>query len=135
MNRAFTLVYEGEPPVSLRTIAEGDLEELRLWKNSNREAFFFKGEITPQMQRDWFNGYLSRSADYMFVVESGGRKAGCMGFRMEGGAADAYNIIGVPAAQGKGILGRAMRLMCSYILKEHAKRIGCRVLKENPAVG
>lgn len=119
--------------VCLRSIEEGDLEDLRLWKNANRGAFFFKDEITAQAQMGWFNGYLARPDDYMFLVESDASRAGCMGFRMEGGAADCYNIIGV--VQGRGLMSRAMRTMCSYILKEHTPRIGCRVLKDNPAVG
>ena len=135
MNRSFTIVSEEKPPVALRAIGTADLEDLRVWKNANRHAFFFKGEIAPEMQKEWFKGYLSRDGDFMFLVESEGLRAGCMGFRLIDGAADAYNIIGVPAAQGKGLLGRAMRLMCSYILKEHTKKIGCRVLKDNPAVG
>lgn len=135
MNKAFTIVSEDRPPVSLRAIGQDDIEDLRLWKNANRQAFFFKGEITPEMQKDWFKGYLSRPDDCMFMVESEGLRAGCMGFRLISGAADAYNIIGAPAGQGKGILGRAMRLMCGYILKEHSKKIGCRVLKGNPALG
>lgn len=119
--------------VRLRGIEESDLADLRLWKNANRRAFFFKSEITLEGQRAWFQGYLARPDDYMFLVESGAVRVGCMGFRLEGGAADCYNIIGV--VQGKGLMTSAMRLMCSYILKEHTDRIGCRVLKDNPAVG
>lgn len=135
MNRIFTIVDEDAPPVSLRAIAEEDLEDLRLWKNANREAFFFKGEISPEGQREWFRGYLGRPGDFMFIAESEGRKCGCMGFRILSDAADCYNIIGLPACRGLGILGRAMRLMCSYIQLEHGAPVGCLVLKGNPAVG
>lgn len=130
MNRHLTL-RSGD--VCLRSIEERDLEDLRLWKNANRQAFFFKGEITPRQQREWFKGYLDREGDYMFVVESGPLRAGCMGFRLQAEAADCYNIIGV--VQGRGLMSRAMRMMCSYILKEHTRLVGCRVLKDNPAVG
>ncbi len=135
MNRLFRLTAASSPPVSLRTIGPGDLEELRNWKNANKQAFFFKDEISPAMQKAWFEGYRARPEDFMFVVESGGRKAGCMGFRLQGPAADCYNIIGLPEAAGKGILRAAMTLMCSYIRGEHAALPGCRVLKANPAVG
>ncbi len=136
MKERFTLTaLDATPPVTLRAIAEGDLEDLRLWKNANRSGFFFKGEITAEMQSKWFAEYLGRPHDRMFVAESGTLRAGCMGFRMQEGAADCYNIIGAPEGRGKGILGTAMRLMCTYIKAEHTAQIGCRVLKDNPAVG
>ncbi|MBI3551237.1 MAG: GNAT family N-acetyltransferase [Elusimicrobia bacterium] len=124
----------GTPAVALRAIAEEDLEDLRLWKNANRAGFFFQEVISREMQTKWFEGYLERPHDRMFLVESGPLRAGCMGFRMLAGAADCYNIIAAPQARGKGLLGGAMRLLCSYIAAEHTARIGCRVLKGNPAV-
>lgn len=132
MDRPFTLTAG---PVRLRAIGPGDLEDLRRWKNDNRQAFFFRGVLSPEDQRRWFEGYKSRAHDFMFVVESGGAKAGCMGFRLEGGEADAYNIIGAPEARGKGVLGAAMKLLCSYILEEHRVPVSCKVVKGNPAVG
>lgn len=131
MDRSFTL---SAGPVTLRTIGPEDLEDLRRWKNENKQAFFFQETITPQMQTKWFEGYLKRPDDVMFVVEAGGLKAGCMGYRLEGGAADVYNIIGAPEGRGKGWLGLAMRLMCEHIRAKHTPRIGCRVVKGNPAV-
>lgn len=122
--------------VRLRSIGSGDLEDLRRWKNDHREAFFFKEEITPQGQRRWFEGYLERSEDCMFVVEAGAARAGCLGFRMEeGGAADCYNIIASPAGRGKGLLKAGMGLMCSYLLAERTREICLKVLADNPAAG
>lgn len=132
MNRHL-LISSG--PVTLRSIDDADLENLRSWKNANRQAFFFKDEITLEGQRDWFQGYLGRAHDFMFVVEADGQAVGCMGFRLAAGAADCYNIIGAPQSAGRGLMTQAMKVMCSYILKEHAPRLGCKVLKTNPAVG
>jgi RimJ/RimL family protein N-acetyltransferase len=58
-----------------------------------------------------------------------------MGFRAESGAVDVYNIIGAPAAAGKGLMKAAMALMCSYAADKYTRNIGCLVLKNNPAVG
>jgi RimJ/RimL family protein N-acetyltransferase len=135
MDKALTLVFDAVSPVSLHTIGAGDLEDLRVWKNSNRQAFFFKDEITSPMQKKWFQGYLARPQDVMFIVKSCGLRAGCMGFRVQGGAADCYNIIGLPAVAGRGIMTVAMRLMCSFILAEQAPVVGLKVLKDNPAAG
>jgi len=132
MNRHL-LISSG--PITLRSIGEADLENLRSWKNANRQAFFFKDEITPEGQRAWFQSYLGRPNDYMFVVEAEGRPVGCMGFRLEPVAADCYNIIGAPQGTGRGLMTHAMKTLCSYILKEHTPRLGCKVLKANPAVG
>jgi nitrite reductase/ring-hydroxylating ferredoxin subunit/RimJ/RimL family protein N-acetyltransferase len=132
MNKAFVL-SSSELPVTLHAIGPSDLEDLRLWKNANKQAFFFKREISPEGQLQWFNGYLSRPEDFMFIVRAQGVKTGCMGFRIDDGYADCYNIIGAPEGRGKGYLGQAMRLMCSFIQGEHAKDIGCRVLIGNPA--
>lgn len=136
MNRALTLTARAEPRVRLRSAGPGDLDDLRAWKNANKAGFFFQGEITPEMQAKWFDGYRARPGDFMFVVEHGGAKAGCMGFRVEaGGAVDAYNIIAAPAGAGKGLMKAAMAVMCSYAAAAFTKDIGCRVLKGNPAVG
>lgn len=134
MNRPYAVFCPDAPAVRLRAIVAGDLEDLRLWKNAHKESFFFKDEITPAMQQEWHHGYLSRPADFMFVVEAEGRKAGCLGFRVKEGAADLYNILGAPGAGGKGVMGHGMRLLASHVLKEHAKKAGCLVLKENPAL-
>jgi RimJ/RimL family protein N-acetyltransferase len=135
MNRNLVVTSRATPRVSLRAAAPGDLEDLRAWKNANKAGFFFKDEITPAMQKAWYEGYLARPDDFMFLVEHEGRKVGCLGFRLLGtGEADAYNIIAAPGAAGKGLMGPAMALLCSYASKR-TKDIGCRVLKDNPAVG
>jgi ribosomal protein S18 acetylase RimI-like enzyme len=135
MNRSLVLTALSAPRVTLRSAAPGDLEDLRAWKNANKPGFFFKGEITPEMQTAWFSGYLARPDDYMFVVEEGGAKIGCLGFRvLETGEADAYNIIAAPGGAGRGLMRRAMAVLCSYAARR-TKDIGCRVLKDNPAVG
>ena len=135
MNRPLTIVSPAEPRVSLRAVEPRDLDDLRVWKNANKKGFFFQGDITPEMQKDWFASYLQRPDDFMFVVEHEGRKAGCMGFRLQkDGSADAYNIIAAPGGAGKGLMKAAMRLMCAHIASHHTRDIGCLVVKGNPAV-
>jgi len=133
MRESFSLIPSGPPAVQLRTIEPRDLEDLRRWKNAARAAFFFKEEITPAGQQAWFQGYLARPLDFMFMAEACHLDAGCLGFRILDGAADAYNIIGAPAGRGRGLMSAAMRLMCSYILAEHSRTVACLVLKDNPA--
>lgn len=130
-----TLFSDSAPGIRLRAIGPDDLEELRVWKNAKREFFFFKELIDPEMQRSWYEGYLKRPGDFMFIVETEGRKAGCLGFRLQAEEADGYNIIGLPEFHGRGVMRSAMRLMCSFVKAEKAPRVSLKVLKNNPAVG
>ncbi|MEK7382201.1 MAG: FAD-dependent oxidoreductase [Elusimicrobiota bacterium] len=134
MNRPLSLVSPTEPCVTLRAAGPGDLEQLRVWKNANKNGFFFQGDITPEMQKAWYGSYLLRPEDFMFVVEHEGRKVGCMGFRLQkDGSADVYNIIAAPGGAGRGLMKAAMALMCAHIAAHHTKDIGCLVVKGNPA--
>ena len=135
MDRPLTLTSTSTPTVILRAAGPGDLEDLRAWKNANKAGFFFKDTITTEMQREWYEKYRARPNDFMFIVESDGVKAGCMGFRIQDdGTADTYNMIASPAAKGKGLMKAAMLVMCSYIAERHTKDIGCLVVTGNPAV-
>jgi RimJ/RimL family protein N-acetyltransferase len=135
MNESFLLESPALAGVSLRTAAVSDGENLRTWKNANRQYFFFQELITPDRQRQWFEGYLARPEDFMFMVLHRGEVAGCMGFRLRDGQADVYNVIlGRPELGGRGVMSQGIALMCSFALQ----RLGCpvvaRVLKVNPAL-
>lgn len=119
-----------EPRVRLRGAGPGDLEELRLWKNANKRWFFFKGDITPAMQKEWFEGYLKRPDDVLFIVESGGRKVGTLGVRVKEGRYDVYNVVAAPGESGKGYMKAALSAVCARFSD---KPLGCLVLKGNPA--
>jgi RimJ/RimL family protein N-acetyltransferase len=119
---------------SLRAIGAKDLEDLRYWKNANRHAFFTKKELTPADQSRWYAGYTERPDDWMFVVEDGALRAGCLGFRVEDAGVDVYNVIAAPEARGKGLMKTAMRLLCSYIRERRGARIEAKVVRGNPAL-
>lgn len=121
-----------ELDISLRTITADDLENLRVWKNTNRFAFFYQEIITPNQQREWFAKYLARTHDYMFIVEYIGQAIGCMGFRILEQYADIYNVIRA-RAEGKGVMSQALRLLCSFIATDFTRDIRARVLLANPA--
>ncbi|MCI0478683.1 MAG: GNAT family N-acetyltransferase [Anaerolineales bacterium] len=120
--------------VALRTITPADLENLREWKNTHRFSFFYQEIITPEQQAQWFQGYLERAHDYMFVAQSAGHSVGCLGFRMLDQRADIYNVIlGRSESGGKGLMSQAIRLLCSFIAAEFTRAIGAHVLLSNPA--
>ena len=92
MDRHIRVTSPAIADLALRSIAEIDCENLRVWKNENRQAFFYKQEISYQDQRRWYKDYLTRPDDYMFVVVPGS-DVGCMGFRFLEGKIDVYNVI------------------------------------------
>ncbi len=135
MSSQHFLLVSPEFEVTLQTIAESDGENLRQWKNANRFSFFFQDIITPEQQAKWFQGYLGRENDYMFIVRRGGLLVGCMGFRLLDQHADIYNVIRAnKELDSRGLMGSAMRLMCSFIAADFSRDIGARVLRSNPAV-
>ncbi|OFW62077.1 MAG: hypothetical protein A2133_02070 [Actinobacteria bacterium RBG_16_64_13] len=111
-----------------------DLELLRLWKNANRDSFFFKGLLSPDDQAAWFEGFSTRPDDFMFVVVADGRKVGCMGFRKLEDLVDVYNVIrGSPVQPGRGVMGRALTAMLRFASRAYHLPVTARVLKSNPA--
>ncbi|UPT73678.1 MAG: GNAT family N-acetyltransferase [Elusimicrobiota bacterium] len=128
--KSLLLESASQPKVRLRPVGPGDLEELRLWKNANKRWFFFKGDITPAMQKEWFEQYLKRADDVLFIVEDGGRKLGTLGIRLKDGAYDVYNVVAAPSEAGKGYMKSALTALCARFKN---RPVGCLVLKGNPA--
>ena len=135
MDRNISLSSSEIRDVTLRSVGASDQSNLRRWKNDHRESFFYKGSISPADQIKWFQGYLARPDDHMFVVWVDGMPVGCMGFRVIDRKIDAYNIILGVASMGKrGVMSGAFRMLCSYAMKLHSGVPGLKVLKGSPAV-
>jgi RimJ/RimL family protein N-acetyltransferase len=118
--------------ITLKSIGTEDIELLRNWKNQNRKYFFYKDVISPSQQREWFNSYVNNEKENIFIVEYEGNRVGCMGFRLMDDVIDVYNVIcGNKNFGGRGIMGRALRLMCSYIIDNHDREITLMVLLDN----
>lgn len=125
----------GGETLTLRVVNENDLENLRRWKNEQREFFFHKQIITPAHQRAWFVEYRTRNYDYMFVVDLNDKAIGCMGIRLLDEEWDIYNVIlGVAECGKKGYMGKAFHVMLNYAQTVNKCPIILKVLKANPAV-
>lgn len=121
--------------LTIRSANENDLENLRQWKNEQREFFFYKDIITPEQQRAWFVKFQARNHDYMFIVDLNGKAIGCMGIRMFDEVWDIYNVIlGLPDYGKKGYMGQALQAMLTYAQSVSQSPITLQVLKANPAV-
>ncbi|OFW64529.1 MAG: hypothetical protein A2Z35_04995 [Actinobacteria bacterium RBG_19FT_COMBO_36_27] len=118
--------------ITLNSITKEDLELLRNWKNKNKNYFFYKKNISIGEQLIWFEEYLEREEDYIFIIKHKETKIGCMGFRVQGKLVDIYNIIlGDIKFGGKGLMGIALGLMCSYIIDKYNNIITVKVLENN----
>jgi ribosomal protein S18 acetylase RimI-like enzyme len=135
MKRTLLLTSSEYTQLALRSISVGDLENLRQWKNANRQYFFYKGIISPEDQRRWFEGYLLREHDHMFIVAAQGVDIGCMAFRQMEKGGDIYNVIlGPPEFGGHGWMAKAFHIMCSYAIDKYPTRLAAKVLCDNPAL-
>jgi hypothetical protein len=101
--------------INYRLIEYKDIEKLRIWKNTNKQAFFHKQDITPDEQENWFGEYITRNyneLDYMFMVEYNKIGVGCVGYRLLNNCIDLYNImLGNTDFKGKNILKTAMKML------------------------
>lgn len=119
--------------IILRTVEKRDLYLLRLWKNNNRNYFFYRDIISPEQQLEWFKNYLKRSEDYILIIVFKRRLIGCLGFRLlENNEIDIYNVIlGKKEFGGMGIMSKSLKLLCSYIIDNFHKDISLKVLLNN----
>ena len=128
------LVVQDSPKQLLRSATEDDLEQLRLWKNANRQFFFHQEEISEEQQKAWFYSYQKRSYDLMFMTEFECQPFGCMGIRWQDKNWDIYNIILGKQNFGKqGLMGKSFQTMLSYAYSLKSTSITLKVLKTNPA--
>lgn len=142
MSRENTIIVSAaNADFRLRAIGEADLEDLRAWKNANKNSFFLRTDITHEQQRAWFAGFSERRDDRMFVVEQrigeAWEKIGCMGFRLLVGedCVDAYNIIRSRKLEPASFaMSDPFLTMLAYAATLHDEPIRCKVLAENPAV-
>ncbi len=118
--------------IVLRSIDENDIDNLRMWKNANREAFFYNKIITRDDQKKWYDEYICRKKDYIFMVLYKDVKIGCIGFREINGIIDIYNVIlGKNEFGRKGLMSKALATICSYIFNNFKGDITTKVLYSN----
>ncbi len=135
MNNNFLVKNKRYPLLGLRTISESDQENLRTWKNANRNRFFFQGIISNEDQQKWFRSYLGDANDYMFIVISQGTDTGCMGLHHREDRWEIWNVIrGRHEQSCKDAMWKALHLMCSFALQKDNSGIHAKILLDNPAI-
>ncbi|MCQ6530780.1 GNAT family N-acetyltransferase [Bacillus mycoides] len=107
----------------IRKILEEDIELIREWRNQTdvRKYFINNNYINKDQQKKWFEEYLKKKSDIMFIIEE------TIEFKSAIGTVALYNInleknsaefgrlmIGYLPSVGKGFGKRAAILACKY---------------------
>lgn len=114
--------YYGEHlNVALKPLNEDNLESLRVWRNNTEQTKFLRpiGEITPEMQQNWFRSYLDNPQDIVFGIyetEKLNRLVGSLSlYDIKDGRAEIGKIqVGDSEAHGMGI-GRTSLIIAMKI--------------------
>jgi diamine N-acetyltransferase len=127
----------GNSIVQLRLIREADLNTTLAWRNQDGARIWFKTTrtLTPEQHAAWFDQYIQRDDDFLFIVEADGRPVGqasVYGINQEESVAEIGRFLVAPEAAGRGY----MSLACGELLRCCADTLGLRsvfleVRKEN----
>jgi len=135
INKNCIKIISQENNLVLESISIKDIELLRRWKNKNRRYFFHKEIIKKSGQKRWYDKYFQLKNDYIFMVLYKGLRIGCIGYREICSIIDIYNVILGRMEYGKkGLMGKALLLLCSYLMDNINDVITAKVLKNNPAI-
>ena len=118
-----------------RSINELDLSILRKWKNDNREAFFYKDEISEEDQDEWYRNWNKYPDDYMFIIENDSIPIGCVAVRFINKEWDIYNVIlGEKRFAKQGVMSMGLKVIIGIALDKRIAPVRVRVLRGNPVV-
>lgn len=134
LNLAFStfLEHDGQQ-LEVRPIRANDIETLRVWKNANRQAFFYKNEISFEQQKVWFESFSEIRDQKMFLLEQSGQPIGCVGFRVvRSREVDLFNLIlGEVAYRGRGLMSMAYQSLEKKLSSLGVVRIEAKVIPSN----
>jgi ribosomal protein S18 acetylase RimI-like enzyme len=137
MNKYFQLISRSinGNSVYLNTVNDVNLEKIRNWKNSERNYFFHKQEISKEQQLDWYQKYLLRDNDFIFVINYLNNDIGSIGIRKIKNEWDIYNVIIVDKNYSKmGLMRSGIEEIINFSQRIERLDITLKVLKINPAV-
>ncbi len=102
----------GDAAVRLRLIEARDLDATRAWRNRDDARIWFKSRalIDAAGHRAWFEQYLAKDDDFLFIVEHAGvpvGQAAVYGVDWIERRAEVGRFLVAPLEAGKGHLGQA----------------------------
>lgn len=138
--------YEGKienDALVLRPLLESDIEQVRLWRNSNpiRKWFINDSVINRNQQIEWFNRYLQDDSEMIFIIEEKDESQALTSI----GMVSIYNInqqkkiaefgklfIGEEKARGKGYGKAVVKMICDFAFDYYQlMSIKLEVLEDN----
>lgn len=113
-------IYASYENLKIRPLEQQDLENLRNWRNDEKNAVFLTKipYITPQMQQNWYEKYLQDPDRIVFAIEETQHLKQMIGsvsvYNFRGTIAEYGSfMIGNPLAKGKGF-GKLSLLLCLH---------------------
>lgn len=127
--------------VRIRPLKESDIENLRIWRNNVVQTRFLRqiGEITPDMQLNWYKNYLKDNNQIIFTIEETKKLHRMVGslalYDFHDNMAEIGKIqIGDPEAHGLGIGKKSLVMALKIGFDEiKLKRIYASVHQDNIA--
>ncbi len=129
----------GDGVVELREATRGDAPDLYRWRmEESARPMFRRSDVIPYADHLAFlDRYFSaENRDRWFVVESDGRAVGAIALydlAGDGSSAEWGRFVLEPAARGRGLGRRALRLLVEHARGIGVRRLRCEVRAGNPA--
>lgn len=124
--------------ITLRPVVSNDLEKMRRWRNSDwARSFFLTNEIiSEEQQKKWYESYINKPDDYMFIIQLGDIDVGTAALYH----VDSTNrssefgrlLVAEEIARGKGVGEKVVASICNFALgKLKLKEVTLEVFSDN----
>jgi RimJ/RimL family protein N-acetyltransferase len=108
--------------LTLRPLFHDDIERVRQWRNQDsiRTSFIDQNIISSEQQQKWFQLYLEKVSDMMFIIEVNNQPVGAAAlYNMNESSIEFGRLmIGESSALGKGIGAEASQLLVRFAINE-----------------
>lgn len=109
----------GNDHIQLRLIEERDLPTTLTWRNEETSRIWFKTStpLSFDQHMTWYRNYVSRTNDFLFVVEADARlvgQASVYGIDWEERTAEIGRFLAAPAERGRGLINQACEMLVKW---------------------
>lgn len=124
--------------ITLRPVLSSDLMKMRSWRNSDwARSFFLNSEIiSPEQQEKWYQSYINKTDDYMFIIELDNIDVGTVALyhvnHDEGSAEFGRLLIAEKEARGRSIGEKVLRILSEFAFNDFKlSKITLEVFSDN----
>lgn len=110
--------------ITLRPVTSSDLEKMRTWRNSDwaRSFFLTNDIISEEQQIAWYESYLKKTDDYMFIIQLGSIDVGTAALYRVDYARESAEfgrlLIAEDVAKGKSLGEKVLKGICNFAFTE-----------------